>query len=611
MALMTSMRERMHVVLWALLALFLLSMTVGGLVGGANIIDQLIGKTNPQTTIAKINGEIISPSQFNNLVNQQLANLKNNNQSVNEFQINQARNRAWDNMIQDILVTQEVQRLGLKASNEEVMYHLENQPPAFLQQNPTFQTESKFDLDKYLSALANPSGDEWVPIEQFMKNTYIPNFKLQKLIDESIIISEDEIMNEFQNKNLDYTLTALHVTSALISKEDSEPSQDEILKRYNQIKSDEYKHSELRSLSYVSWAKQPSSQDSIDAKDLATELVEKAKSNEEFASLANQYTMDPSNQGTKGGDLGWFKKGRMVKPFEEAAFQASKNQIIGPVMSRFGYHIIHVRDKRIDKNGDNEVLASHILIKIDISPSTLSNLRRNATLFSYDAQDNGFDSAAKDYSLSISKVEKLSVDDLVIKSLGNLRSAVRFAFNNKVNTVSEILENDQYFVLCVLDSIIPEGIKAINDVESQIIAKIKNEKAKIATLEETNKLLIDISSGEKNLSDLVKSQKGLDGVIKETKKLSQGFSSIGRSNYVTGAVSSAPIGKIIGPVETNQGYAILQVHEKSDFDSTAFIAQKDQIGKNLFSKRQSQFFQAWISNLKDKAEIIDNRNFYF
>ena len=611
MALMTSMRERMHVVLWALLALFLLSMTVGGLVGGANIIDQLIGKTNPQTTIAKINGEIISPSQFNNLVNQQLANLKNNNQSVNEFQINQARNRAWDNMIQDILVTQEVQRLGLKASNEEVMYHLENQPPAFLQQNPTFQTEGKFDLDKYLSALANPSGDEWVPIEQFMKNTYIPNFKLQKLIDESIIISEDEIMNEFQNKNLDYTLTALHVTSALISKEDSEPSQDEILKRYNQIKSDEYKHSELRSLSYVSWAKQPSSQDSIDAKDLATELVEKAKSNEEFASLANQYTMDPSNQGTKGGDLGWFKKGRMVKPFEEAAFQASKNQIIGPVMSRFGYHIIHVRDKRIDKNGDNEVLASHILIKIDISPSTLSNLRRNATLFSYDAQDNGFDSAAKDYSLSISKVEKLSVDDLVIKSLGNLRSAVRFAFNNKVNTVSEILENDQYFVLCVLDSIIPEGIKAINDVESQIIAKIKNEKAKIATLEETNKLLIDISSGEKNLSDLVKSQKGLDGVIKETKKLSQGFSSIGRSNYVTGAVSSAPIGKIIGPVETNQGYAILQVHEKSDFDSTAFIAQKDQIGKNLFSKRQSQFFQAWISNLKDKAEIIDNRNFYF
>ena len=47
MALMTSMRERMHIVLWILLALFLLSMTVGGLVGGANIIDQLFGNVNP------------------------------------------------------------------------------------------------------------------------------------------------------------------------------------------------------------------------------------------------------------------------------------------------------------------------------------------------------------------------------------------------------------------------------------------------------------------------------------------------------------------------------------------------------------------------------------
>ena len=44
MALMTSMRERMHVVLWALLAMFLLSMTIGGLVGGANILDQLVGE---------------------------------------------------------------------------------------------------------------------------------------------------------------------------------------------------------------------------------------------------------------------------------------------------------------------------------------------------------------------------------------------------------------------------------------------------------------------------------------------------------------------------------------------------------------------------------------
>ena len=611
MALMTSMRERMHVFLWILLALFLLSMTVGGLVGGANIIDQLIGNTNPQTTIASINGEIISPNQFNNLVNQQLTNLKNSGQTINDFQIDQARNRAWENLLQDVLVSQEVEQLGIKASNEEVMYHLENQPPLFLQQNPTFQTDGKFDLDKYLDAFSNPNGDEWVPIEQFMKNTFIPNFKLQKILDEGIIISEKEVVNEFKRRNIDYTLSALHITSALIDKEDFEPNQDQIKKEYDEIKANEFKHGELRSLRYVYWEKKPARQDTIDAKNVADELLIRAKSKENFATLANEYTMDPSNQGTKGGDLGWFKKGRMVKPFEDAAFKANKDQIIGPVLSRFGYHVIHVRDKKINKNGDNEVLASHILIKIDISPTTLSNLKRDATLFSYDAQDNGFDIAVEEYGLTVSFAEKLNENDLSVKGIGNFRSAVRYAFNNEVNTVSDILENEKYFVLCSLDSIIPEGIKPLNEVEPLLRSKLQNRNAKLASLEEANKLLIDISAGEKTIAELVKSKKGLDGFIKETKKLAQGFTSIGRSNYVTGVIPTAKIEKIIGPVETNQGYAILQIHEKSKIDSTLYEQQKDQIRKEIFSKKQNQYFQAWIDDLKEKAEIIDNRKYYF
>ena len=611
MALMTSIRERMQVVLWTLLILFLLSMTVGGLVGGANIIDQLIGKTNPQTTIARINGEVISPAQFNNLVNQQLSNLKNSGQDINEFQLYQARNRAWENLVQDVLVTQEVEKLGLRSSNEEVMYHLENQPPPFLQQNPSFQKEGKFDSEKYLNALANPNNDEWYPIEQFMKNTYIPNFKLQKLLDESIIISDDEVLNEFKKRSLDYTLTALHVTSPLAPGEDLEPTTDEITKRYDQDKFEYYKHGELRSLTYVSWEKQPSKEDTLDAKNLSIEILNKAQHNPDFASLANQYTMDPSNQGNKGGDLGWFKKGRMVKPFEEAAFQGSKNDIIGPILSRFGYHIIYIRDKKIDENGDNEILASHILIKIDISPSTLNNLKRDATLFSYDAQDTGFDSAIEIYKLSKSKVGKIGQNDLNIKGLGNFRSMVRFAFNNKLSSISEILENEKYYVVCSLDSIIPNGIKPIEEVESQIIANLKNEKGKANASEESNRILIEISSGEKQLSEFIKSKKGFDGFEKETKKLSQGFPSIGRSNYINGAIASAPLGKIIGPIETNQGYAIFRVHEISEFDSAAYENQKDQIKNTLFSKKQNQYFQAWLSDLKDQSEIVDNRNYYF
>ena len=124
MGLMTSMRNRMHVVLWGLLAMFLLSMTIGGLVGGANIIDQLLGRVNPNTTIVRINGQDISPDNFQKLVTQELEQVRSSGQQVNDYHIQRARTTAWDNIVQDVLVTQEVERLGLTATDEEVLYHL-------------------------------------------------------------------------------------------------------------------------------------------------------------------------------------------------------------------------------------------------------------------------------------------------------------------------------------------------------------------------------------------------------------------------------------------------------------------------------------------------------
>ena len=609
MGLMTSMREKMHVVLWALLAMFILSMTIGGLVGGANVLDILAGNVDPRTTIAQINGEDISPDYFNQLVSQQLEQARSNGQKLNDFQIRRARDTAWDNMLQDVLVSQEVKRLNISASNEEVMYHLENNPPPFLQQNPSFQTDGVFDWDKYRTALASPQGDEWLPIESFMKNTYVPNFKLQKLLDESIIITERNIKNEFIKRNVNYTISGIHITSGKVPVEESEPSDSEIREEYNKSKSD-FKHDELRSVSYVSWKKEPEKNDSVSVQKLATAIYERAKEGEEFATLANEYSVDPGNQGTKGGDLGWFGKGQMVKEFEKAAFTAKKGEIIEPVKSNFGYHIIYVRDKKVE-NGEEKVLASHILLKIEISSTTLSNLKRDATLFSYDAQDNGFSSAVSEHNLDIVNHKKMNEEGFSIKGLGGLRAAVRFAFNNKVGDVSDILENDQYFSVFTLDTIISPGFKSYEEVQAQIKSTLKKTKVMAATLDEANKLLLSISGNDMKLDDAIDDDSELDAVKNESKQLVQGFTSIGRSNYVTGALLAAKPGEILGPLETARGHAIIELKEISVFDSTEYEVQKESIRKTIFNQKQNQFFQAWLDDLKENAEIVDNRKFYF
>ena len=211
MALMTTMRNRMHFVLWMLLIMFLLSMTIGGLVGGANIIDQIFGRINPADAIGVVNGTRITPDEFARAVNLRMGQYRSGGQEPNEQQLYSIRNEVWDNYVQDILLYQKIDELGLTASDEEVLYHLKNNPPQFLLQDPTFSTDGVFDQAKYAQAINNPQGNEWVEIEQFMKNTYIPNYKLQQYIASSVIVTNDEVQKQYIKDNVDYTIEGIHV----------------------------------------------------------------------------------------------------------------------------------------------------------------------------------------------------------------------------------------------------------------------------------------------------------------------------------------------------------------------------------------------------------------
>jgi len=76
----------------------------------------------------------------------------------------------------------------------------------------------------------------------------------------------------------------------------------------------------------------------------ARDLVEQIKTGKDFTELARKYSECPS--GKRGGDLGFFTKGQMVKEFEDTAFTMERGQVSEPVKTQFGYHIIMVTDSR-------------------------------------------------------------------------------------------------------------------------------------------------------------------------------------------------------------------------------------------------------------------------
>jgi len=82
----------------------------------------------------------------------------------------------------------------------------------------------------------------------------------------------------------------------------------------------------------------------VKGEDKAKELLTKVNAGESFADLAKKHSECPS--GKKGGDLGWFGRGQMVKEFEEATFNGQKGATVGPVKTHFGWHLIKILEQR-------------------------------------------------------------------------------------------------------------------------------------------------------------------------------------------------------------------------------------------------------------------------
>lgn len=120
----------------------------------------------------------------------------------------------------------------------------------------------------------------------------------------------------------------------------------------------------------------------VEDEETAKEILNKLNNGSDFAELAKEYSLDGS--ATRGGNLGFFPRGRMVKPFEEAAFALQVGEISEPVKTDFGYHIIKVTDrqeaKTLSLEESKEDIRSTLLYQkqMETLRTYLMELRENA-----------------------------------------------------------------------------------------------------------------------------------------------------------------------------------------------------------------------------------------
>jgi len=617
MGLITNMRSRMQVVMWTILVLFVTSMAIGGLVGGASITDIFGGRQGNE--VGSLNGKPILFEDFNQLVSNEINRLDSQSgRQISDEEREYIRAVVWERLIADLIVQEQIEKNKIVVGDEEVLFQMKNNPPPFLQNSDAFQSFGRFDLEKYLDAVLNPGQIDWKPIEDFMQNVYLPSYKLQQYISNAAAITTDDVFENYKKRFLNHKVEILHVTEKAIDQDfyngllANRPSEDELRDLYQKNLPD-YDQPEQRYLKYVKWPILSNANDSLRVKLEAEDLIFRLNDGEDFALLANTYTEDPSNsadpQNLKGGDLGWFNKGQLLPEFEVASFEAEKGTIVGPILTEYGYHVIKVNDKRtVDSN--EQVNASHILLTIQPGRGTENDLKDTASIFALEATEYGFFTLADSLGIEVQDSNELRKESIFIDSFGVGRSAVNFAFNNVEGSTSDVIKNDNFFGVFFLDRIEEETVLSFENVKEDLKNEFLSEfrKNHLKTLAQSIK---EENQNEMNFSEIYKNNQNLEYVAEANSALIGSFESIGKSNFIVGALSNAKEGDIIGPLPTIRGEAFVRVIDIADVVMSDFEEKKDAIKFSLLIDRQNLIWGNWLQSLRDNADLKDYRyDFY-
>ncbi len=222
-----------------------------------------------------------------------------------------------------------------------------------------------------------------------------------------------------------------------------------------------------------------------EAKAKAEEIFEKAKANpDSFAELAKEYSAD-TGSALNGGDLDYFSAGQMVPEFDKAVFEAKKGDIIGPIKTEFGYHIIKVTD----------VVPAHIRTFEEVEPEIrqIWETQQKQSIFAENAdnftnmvyeQSDSLEPVIEKFGLQVHKLSGLTENGFVDRSNETPFITKRViselfspdCLNDKRNTQAIEIGNNT-IVSARVDKNHPAAIKPYDEIKNEVKTKLELEKA--------------------------------------------------------------------------------------------------------------------------------------
>ncbi len=520
----------------------------------------------------------------------------------------QADSIAFEQLVADILLQQEIRRRGITVTDDEILQAAQYSPPPQLIQSPELQTEGRFDVEKYRRFLQSPSARQTgllAQLEQYYRSE-IPRTKLFMQVASDVYVTEQRLWQIYQDGHDSAQVSYIAFRPESVPDSAVTVTEPET-RAYFEKNKKSFERPGRATVSVVMIPRTVTAADSAATRARAEALRQEILGGAKFDDVARRESAD-SGSAANGGSLGkYVRGGGFVKPFEDAALALPVGQLSEPLLTQFGYHVI-----RVDEKTGDSLSLRHILLPIGQSDSSATRTDRKADELARIAgaadQPAQFDAAAKQLGLPVMhglvlEGGRLYINNQYIPSVG------AWAFDGaRAGETSELFDSPEGYYLARLDSLVPGGEPQIEGVRGEVRRYLLREK-------KLDRLVTDAQrvAARAKASSLESAAQSASLQVEKTTPFTRttGAQGLGQFNEAVGAAFALPAGAVSAPVRTSEAVYILRVDRRVAAERRAFDAQKTQQRQQVVQGLREQRVRDFLDDLRESAKVSDNRKEIF
>mgnify|MGYP002639798190 CR=1 FL=1 len=549
--------------------------------------------------IGRVNGDPVSydayMAAYRNLYEQV---QRSQEEPVTSQQNKEIEDSAFDEVVNSILIRQELRRRGISVTDQEIAQAAQVSPPSDLR--PQFTAENgQFDILQYQTFLATLPPDQLLLLEAYYRDV-IPRGKLLRQVSSGIFLTDGDLWRQYrdQNDEVEIRFVALDPSGRYDDGDFTIAAAD--VEEYYQAHQDEFAIPARATVKVVVLDKTPTPADTVAMSDKAEALRQEIIDSGDFAEVASRESSDEGSAAI-GGDLGVFPKGRMVGPFDSVVFAARLNQVLPPVRTSFGFHVIEVTARWAQDSAQ----ARHVLVPFERSEDSEFALLMLADSLEDMGETMALEQAAAGAGLTTTTVQ-LAQNFPFVQGAGQISEGADWAFDEaEPGDVSPVFETKQAFYSLELVMSEPEGILPLDDARGAIEATLRFERKMERAGVDGQQIVDRLAAGE--ALDGVTAEMGLE--VRETEPFTRNdfVPGLGRQNAAIGAAFGLRPGQTSGVVTTPANAFVIEQVSYAVADSAAWLGQTIQQRQTQIGMLQQQRLQDWIEALRASARIVDRR----